>query len=56
MKLQDLIEALQKAQAEHGNLEVKVVDGFQGRVYSGDFVVQEFEGAVDIGIGGCIVE
>jgi hypothetical protein len=33
-------------------MEVTITDGYQAVGYEGDFFIQEFEGTVDIGVGG----
>ena len=37
-------------------MEVVVCDGYECKVYLGDWEIKEFEGYVDIGIGGTVVE
>ena len=44
-----LIEALSKFPED---MEVIITDGWEARCYHGDFELKEFEGAIDIGIGG----
>jgi len=55
MKLGQFIEVLSKFDPE---LEATLFDGFEGRRYKPqngyDIVVQEFEGVLDIGIGGML--
>lgn len=50
MKVGEMIKKLQEFPED---MEVIITDGFQARFYSGDYYIGEFEGAVDIGIGGC---
>ena len=57
MKVSELIELLQR-RSNNQDLEVKIVDGYRGVVYSGNFAVEQFEDVdgtitLDIGIGGC---
>lgn len=52
MTVQELIEKLQKFKPD---MQVIVSDGYDCRFYRGEFDVQEFEGEVDIGIGGCLI-
>lgn len=56
MKVIELIKELQALHDKHGNLEVTIVDGYNYRVYKGAFEIAEFEGVIDIGVGGLIVE
>ena len=37
-------------------MEVVVFDGHECKAYLGDWEIKEFEGYVDIGIGGTVVE
>ena len=50
MKVRELIELLRMYP---GDMEVLITDGFYGVFYRGEYEVKEFEGSVDIGIGGC---
>lgn len=55
MKVSRLIELLGLYEPD---LEVNIVDGYAGKIYSGDFEVVSFKDldgwvSVDIGIGGC---
>lgn len=43
------IEALSKFPED---MEVVITDGWEARCYYGDFELKEFEGTIDIGIGG----
>jgi hypothetical protein len=53
MNVQQMIEKLQQFPMD---MEVELFDGYNGYQYKGDFQFQEFEGVVDIGIGGFLVE
>lgn len=53
MKVKDLISKLTKFNPE---MEVVLFDGYNTVAYRGDWEIKEFEGTVDIGIGGTIVE
>jgi hypothetical protein len=43
---------IKKLSAYPGDMEVTITDGYDCRCYQGDYTVEEFEGSVDIGIGG----
>lgn len=45
-------ELVDKLNCFSANMEVTITDGYDCKCYEGDFVVAEFEGTVDIGIGG----
>lgn len=49
MKVKDLIEKLSKFDSDK---EVMISDGYKCNSYKGEFKIKEFEGEVDIGIGG----
>jgi hypothetical protein len=49
MKVKDLVEKLSKFDP---NVEVIISDGYKLVFYHGDWLIKEFEGKVDIGIGG----
>lgn len=54
MKVSELIQQLQQFP---GDMEVSITDGYEHKVYGGDFTVNEFVDCdgrmvVDIGIGG----
>jgi hypothetical protein len=49
MTVGQLIEKLSKFDP---NTEVTISDGYYCKFYRGSYTVEEFEGAVDIGIGG----
>ena len=53
MTVIEMIEALSKFDRD---AEVLITDGYKGYFYKGDFLLTEFEGCVDIGIGGCSEE
>jgi hypothetical protein len=58
MKISEMILRLQALEAENGNIEVLVTDGFQARCYRGEYIIEPFvseigERFIDIGIGGC---
>lgn len=53
MNVKQLIDALQEFPDE---MEVVICDGYRCAVYRGDWGIKEFEGTVDIGIGGTDVE
>lgn len=58
MKLGELLDKLAVEYEKHGDCEVTISDGYQGRFYAGDFCVGGFlddnrQMTVDIGIGGC---
>ena len=38
----------------NGDMDLLITDGYDCRCYEGNYSVVEFEGAVDIGIGGCL--
>ena len=50
MKVRELIELLRMYP---GDMEVLITDGFYGVFYRGEYEVKEFDGCVDIGVGGC---
>ena len=50
MRVKDMIKQLNKFDQE---FDVVITDGYDCKCYSGDFLIVEFEGSVDIGIGGC---
>lgn len=57
MKVSELIELLQR-RSNNEDLEVKIVDGYRGVIYGGNFAIEQFEDldgkiTLDIGIGGC---
>lgn len=53
MTVEELIKALSQFPK---NMEVIVTDGYDARYYQGSWLIQEFEGTVDIGIGGTLQE
>ncbi len=58
MRVSEMIARLERYQAELGDVEVLVTDGFNAECYRGNYEVikwQEDNGewCVDIGIGGC---
>lgn len=54
MKVKDMINALARF---NGDMDILISDGYKGIFYKGhefnDYLIQEFEGCVDIGVGGC---
>lgn len=57
MQIKMLLEQLHRLYAEHGDVEVCIVDGYYSRVYRGDFLVESYlettgKFTVDIAIGG----
>lgn len=57
MLVSDLINKLKLLQAEHGDVDVTITDGYEARCYAGMFLVAPFENefgemTIDIGIGG----
>lgn len=54
MKVKDMINALARFD---GDMEVTISDGYEGVFYAGhdfnDYQIAEFEGTIDISIGGC---
>ena len=50
MTVIELIEALAKFPHD---AEVLITDGWDSVFYKGDYTITEFEGCVDIGVGGC---
>ena len=53
MKVKEIIEQLSKFD---GEMEVMVSDGYQCLFYQGSWEIKEFEGTVDIGVGGTLIE
>lgn len=54
MNIATMISKLQALQDRLGpDAIVKITDGYDCHFYSGDFEIVEFEGTVDIGVGGC---
>lgn len=58
MRVSEMIARLERYQAELGDVEVLVTDGFNAECYRGNYEIikwQEDDGTmtVDIGIGGC---
>lgn len=53
MKVKELIERLSEFDP---NMEVVISDGYDAIFYAGEFVIEEFEGDLDIGVGGLRVE
>ena len=49
MTVQELIDQLSKFPPQ---MEVFITDGYDARVYHGEWAVKEFIGTVDIGVGG----
>jgi hypothetical protein len=63
MRVSQMILQLQALQAQLGDVEVLVTDGFDARCYRGDYEIIAFDAAfegdgflIDIGIGGCLEE
>lgn len=52
MKVKDLIKKLKKFDPDK---EVSITDGYQCNSYEGDWEVIDFEGIIDIGIGGTLI-
>jgi hypothetical protein len=52
LTVSDLIGILEKFYDLDPLMEVVITDGYNCKSYTGDFDIQEFEGTVDIGIGG----
>ena len=50
MKVKEMIAILSKFD---GDMDVVIADGYNYRFYEGDYEIVEFEGSVDIGVGGC---
>lgn len=59
MKISEMIRQLEKYQAELGDVEVLVTDGFNAECYRGNYEIVKWweddldQWCVDIGIGGC---
>lgn len=53
MKVCELIKKLKKFPP---TMEVVISDGYNGTSWAGNFQIEEFEGSVDIGVGGMIYE
>ena len=51
MKVKEMIAILSTYNCD---MDVLITDGHDCRYYEGNYSVVEFEGAVDIGIGGCL--
>jgi len=52
MKVDDMLKQLYLLRERMGNVDVMVTDGYQARCYDGEYEIKEFEGRIDIGIGG----
>ena len=50
MKVKEMIAILS---GFDGDMDVVIADGYNCRFYEGDYEIVEFEGSVDIGVGGC---
>lgn len=53
MNVKQIIEQLSKYPDD---MQVVVCDGYKCNTYQGNWIIQEFEGTVDIGIGGTLIE
>ena len=51
MKVKEMIAMLS---TYNGDMDLLITDGYDCRYYEGNYSVVEFEGAVDIGIVGCL--
>lgn len=49
MNVKEMIEHLKQYPED---MEITVSDGYRYNFYKGSFVIKEFEGTVDIGVGG----
>lgn len=60
MKISDMISELQLLQADIGDVEILISDGFRSYHYRGNYNVRRYnengQTYVDIGIGGCLEE
>ena len=52
MKVKELIEKLSMFPED---LDVYIFDGYQCTGYYGEWEIKEFEGTVDIGVGGTLI-
>ena len=58
MRVSELIAHLERYQAELGDVEVLITDGFNAECYRGDYDIEPWQDddgkwCIDIGIGGC---
>ena len=59
MRITEMIARLERYQAELGDVEVLITDGFNSECYRGDYAIEPWweddlgQWCVDIGIGGC---
>lgn len=53
MKVKEIIKELSKF---HPEMDVVISDGFIYKFYKGSWEIKEFEGTVDIGVGGTDIE
>ena len=53
MKVKDIINKLKEFNSE---LEVMITDGYNLKFYNGDWEIREFDGSIDIGIGGTEID
>ena len=57
MKTSEAISQLAELVEQHGDCELIITDGFEYRFYresdSSKYLIQYFDGEIEIGVGGC---
>ena len=58
MRVSEMISRLEQYQAELGDVEVLITDGYNSECYRGNYAIEPWQDddsqwCIDIGIGGC---